>query len=544
MPNLASGRAASRLDLRGPNFVVDAGARSVDAILDAAALLVGDSARVVLATAVCASRHAAPRLREAVVCLAVTTPDLAAELRLPVLARLRRDAEVARAPQPARADATMPCGAAGGEELLLAVDAAVRGRATSVASAGGATWTVSPAAVVTDAVEPAVTMHQPVWVTVPPAAAPAAPYAAAIIVAPADPKLASELLGAAPRLVRAVRIAVPAGVSSSDPCVIAIDVADERSAEVGLALLDEFATEAIIVVDHAPLDSSARPPRRSPDIDGERDCAAVPRLVASPVQLPSGTSSVPAHESQIWSAGCARSCGRSMPVRSRCSPGRRRSARCSRPRALSRCGHTHSRRWIWHRGACRARRAARTPGDRQFADLIANGEPAWTVTAHMVFADWAGHVEPAIWAWRADSHVSRSELARDSRLLAVHALRLLVASRATRPGDLALAMADDSTASVVTCITLLAAQDQPALVHELLDLVAAAATIARLRAFAVGAYAARWFGSAPVADVLHAVRVALGGTTSDPALAWILAISTDRACVSPPDRRGASDASE
>jgi acyl transferase domain-containing protein/acyl-CoA thioesterase FadM len=250
MPNLASGRAASRLDLCGPNFVVDAGARSVDAMLDASALLLGDSARIVLATAVCASRYAAPHAREAVVCLAVTTPDLAAELELPVLARLRRDADAASAPARPRADAAMPwCGATGAEELLLAVDAAARGSATSVAFAGGATWTVSPATVVPDAVEPEVAMCQPVWITVPSAAEPAPPYTGAIIVAPADPELAPELLGAATRLAHAVRVAVPAGVASSDPRVIAIDVADEHRAEAGLALLDDFAAEAIIAVD-------------------------------------------------------------------------------------------------------------------------------------------------------------------------------------------------------------------------------------------------------------------------------------------------------
>jgi acyl transferase domain-containing protein/acyl-CoA thioesterase FadM len=250
MPNLASGRAASRLDLCGPNFVVDAGARSVDAMLDAAALLLGDSARIVLATAVCASHYAAPHTREAVVCLAVTTPDLAAELGLAVLARLRRGADVASAPGAPRADAAMPCcGATGAEALLLAVDAAARGSATAVSFAGGATWTVSPSTVVPDAVEPAVTMHQPVWVTLPSAAVPAAPYAQAILVAPADPRLTAELLAASPRLARAVRIAVPAGVSSSDPRIIAIDVADERRAEAGLARLDGFTPEAIIAVD-------------------------------------------------------------------------------------------------------------------------------------------------------------------------------------------------------------------------------------------------------------------------------------------------------
>ena len=41
MPNVASGRAALQLDLNGPNFVVDAGDRTVDAAFDSASLLLG-----------------------------------------------------------------------------------------------------------------------------------------------------------------------------------------------------------------------------------------------------------------------------------------------------------------------------------------------------------------------------------------------------------------------------------------------------------------------------------------------------------------------
>ncbi|HEY0192601.1 MAG TPA: SDR family NAD(P)-dependent oxidoreductase, partial [Kofleriaceae bacterium] len=279
MPNVAGGRAASRLDLRGPNFVVDAGAGSVDAMLAAAALLLGDSARVVLACAVSASRHAAPPARDAAVCLALSSPALAAQLGLPVLARLRRDPRAAAAAQDP----------AGATELLLAIDAAAAGRVTSVALVGGAGWTISPASTPAtrtpapttrtptpttrtptpamhaptpamhaptpamhaplDAHTPAVTMHSPGWVPAPAPVAPAAPYAAAIIVAPADPQLIAELLAAAPRLAREVRVAVPAGVAIADPRVIAIDLADERRAEPGLARLDDVAADALIAVD-------------------------------------------------------------------------------------------------------------------------------------------------------------------------------------------------------------------------------------------------------------------------------------------------------
>jgi acyl transferase domain-containing protein/NAD(P)-dependent dehydrogenase (short-subunit alcohol dehydrogenase family)/acyl-CoA thioesterase FadM len=48
MPNVAPGRAASRFDLRGPNFTVDGGPDSLDQALALAPLLLGDSARIVL----------------------------------------------------------------------------------------------------------------------------------------------------------------------------------------------------------------------------------------------------------------------------------------------------------------------------------------------------------------------------------------------------------------------------------------------------------------------------------------------------------------
>ncbi|MEZ6079437.1 MAG: beta-ketoacyl synthase N-terminal-like domain-containing protein [Pirellulaceae bacterium] len=41
MPNVAAGRAALLLNLNGPNFVVDAGADSLEAAFTAAALLLG-----------------------------------------------------------------------------------------------------------------------------------------------------------------------------------------------------------------------------------------------------------------------------------------------------------------------------------------------------------------------------------------------------------------------------------------------------------------------------------------------------------------------
>jgi acyl transferase domain-containing protein/NAD(P)-dependent dehydrogenase (short-subunit alcohol dehydrogenase family)/acyl-CoA thioesterase FadM len=99
MPNVSAGRAASRLNLKGPNFVVDAGERSLADAFAAAERLVDRDAehgvRLALVTSIHANRHRPGP--EHAVCFAVTTPARAAELGLEVLSELPADRSDPRA---------------------------------------------------------------------------------------------------------------------------------------------------------------------------------------------------------------------------------------------------------------------------------------------------------------------------------------------------------------------------------------------------------------------------------------------------------------
>ncbi|APR76735.1 modular polyketide synthase [Minicystis rosea] len=257
MPNVAAGRAASRLDLAGPNFVVNAGRSSLDASLGAASLLLGDSARVVIVSAVCASRHA-PRsskpIGEAVVSFAVTTPALAASLGLPVLARLARGEPrgllrtAGEGPFDRRA-------AEGATELLEALEDARRGAISSVTFAHGGTWTISPPNAPARAIEsdlasddePIVTFYEPVWVEAPLDDRGIRRCRTALVVAPAH--LAGELLEHAAILADEVKLVVPAGTWATDARALRVDVRDEAAAEAALGALDGFMPELILMVE-------------------------------------------------------------------------------------------------------------------------------------------------------------------------------------------------------------------------------------------------------------------------------------------------------
>jgi acyl transferase domain-containing protein/acyl-CoA thioesterase FadM len=262
MPNVAAGRAASRLDLGGPNFIVNADRSSLDASLGAASLLLGDSARVVVVTAVCASRYA-PRtskpIGEAVVSVAVTTPAIAASVGLPVLARLARS-EPRGLRRTAGADPFSRRAAEGATELLGALEDAGRGEIASVTFADGGTWVISPPkAPVRERErerepesepardEPLVTVHEPVWVEAPLPAASVRRCRKALVVAPAD--LGGELLEHAAILADEVKLVVPAGAGPADPRALRIDVRDEAAADAVLGALDGFVPELCLTLE-------------------------------------------------------------------------------------------------------------------------------------------------------------------------------------------------------------------------------------------------------------------------------------------------------
>lgn len=151
MPNVTPGRVANLLDVKGPNFVVDAARGSLFEALDTARdLLVGGS-MLVLAGALNAGGHARAASSErggratsdGGAALVVTSPEHAERLSLPVLGRLSwgapSDTVVGQA-EDMRATPDLR-GADGAFELVRALRAAARGASTAVAlpaRAGGA----------------------------------------------------------------------------------------------------------------------------------------------------------------------------------------------------------------------------------------------------------------------------------------------------------------------------------------------------------------------------------------------------------------------
>ncbi|HET9767134.1 MAG TPA: beta-ketoacyl synthase N-terminal-like domain-containing protein, partial [Thermoanaerobaculia bacterium] len=88
MPNVAASRVSNLFALRGPNLVIDMGERSLfQAVAAAASLLAHGDCKVVLAGGLSAAGRQDDR--EGIAMLALTTPALARERGLPVLATLR-----------------------------------------------------------------------------------------------------------------------------------------------------------------------------------------------------------------------------------------------------------------------------------------------------------------------------------------------------------------------------------------------------------------------------------------------------------------------
>jgi acyl transferase domain-containing protein/NAD(P)-dependent dehydrogenase (short-subunit alcohol dehydrogenase family)/acyl-CoA thioesterase FadM len=142
MPNLVAGRVCNVLDLRGPNFVVDAGAQSfLQALLAAETLLRNGSCSIVLAggvgsvTGPAASLMGASEGRdigEAATVLALTRVDWARAEGLPVFARLRLDfgeaAERDARTSPVTEERPYLMGAEGSWEAIQAIERCRRSR--------------------------------------------------------------------------------------------------------------------------------------------------------------------------------------------------------------------------------------------------------------------------------------------------------------------------------------------------------------------------------------------------------------------------------
>lgn len=220
MPNVAAGRAASRFDLRGPNFAIDAGPEGLDRALAAARLLVGDSASLVIVAAISAAGSVLPGRREGAAAFVVTTASRAAELGLPVRCRL----------EPVATEAG-PQDVWGAASLLDAIES---GAPAVVPLGGGRGVRVVPS------IGDGLRLCTPVLVPAPLGAAPRPPRAP-LFVAPADAALVRALLAHG-------EVCTP-GMVRLDPRHHPVDLRTEADAEPALAATDALGPDVIVAVD-------------------------------------------------------------------------------------------------------------------------------------------------------------------------------------------------------------------------------------------------------------------------------------------------------
>lgn len=134
MPNVTPGRIAGALDLKGPNFVVDAGAASLSAALRASRGLLESGFELVLVGSTHVRRPGegvdAASPAEGVALLAVTTAEKAAQRGLKPLCHLRMSADARRSTGP---HVELPPHSAGESlAVLRSVLAAAEGRGTTL----------------------------------------------------------------------------------------------------------------------------------------------------------------------------------------------------------------------------------------------------------------------------------------------------------------------------------------------------------------------------------------------------------------------------
>lgn len=127
MPNVAAGRIASLFDLNGPNLIIDMAERSlVQAVAVAGQLLAHGDCDLALTGGISANGAAGDGRAEAVLLMALATPETAQREGLPVLATLTLGAADADEPDAQAVPAVDPavnyCGASGAREIARAVD--------------------------------------------------------------------------------------------------------------------------------------------------------------------------------------------------------------------------------------------------------------------------------------------------------------------------------------------------------------------------------------------------------------------------------------
>jgi 3-oxoacyl-(acyl-carrier-protein) synthase/NAD(P)-dependent dehydrogenase (short-subunit alcohol dehydrogenase family) len=299
MPNVASGRAALLLNLNGPNFVVDAGADSLEAAFTSAALLLrsGDQGgtKLVVVAAIDASgcRSTDPHVDSSVdnnvdsfgenadlgrsefaVAYAVTTRRVAAARGLPVMASLDavfRPAEVASSTAPVESQPYRQI-----QALQTALENASASAASTAELAEGVAGQVPPAASCAEQVAPSncsppvasrvpqgsdCQIQVPVWVEKPLAQAPSGTVEQRVknmlVIVKAGFTRHRELCDALPEIAEQFLIAV-VGDSAEQvvsaighPNLLAVDLTDAQTLPSKLENICRHTVDVVAVVDEA-----------------------------------------------------------------------------------------------------------------------------------------------------------------------------------------------------------------------------------------------------------------------------------------------------
>ena len=278
MPNVTPGRIAGALDLKGPNFVVDAGAASLASALRAARGVLESGFELVLVGSTHVLRPGeAPGAyppAEGVAMLAVTTAEVAARRSLKPLCRLRMSADARESTGPLLD--LPPHSAKESLEVLRSVRAAEEGRATTLRfHADAATGTrlelqllpveplqpsapkgpqrAAPVSAVSEGSSgfdhsTPIRYHAPVLVERPARVTrPAHLRGRRVLFIAQDESLARELASQAPALCGPEHRIVCAGTSAQEGRIHRIDLAREETAEAGLEALG-FEPQVILAV--------------------------------------------------------------------------------------------------------------------------------------------------------------------------------------------------------------------------------------------------------------------------------------------------------
>jgi malonyl CoA-acyl carrier protein transacylase/NAD(P)-dependent dehydrogenase (short-subunit alcohol dehydrogenase family)/acyl-CoA thioesterase FadM len=257
MPNVASGRAALQMNLNGPNFVVDAGPRSLEAAIDNAGYLINagpdGGAKLIVVSAINTHHESAAPPHaddEYAAAFAVTNRRYATELNLNVLAtvesalsasetRTRKDAQPTSAVQ--FIDALLAC---------LGVEVGTEPASNPVATAASM-------AKQSDAV--GYPVYVPVWVEAPLSDdiddRPRSGDTPLLFVASDQPGPLAELSHALSNSDVPYRIVVVgprahrAAAEVNDPFAMAVDPRDEAAVETMLCQLDELPARTVVAFD-------------------------------------------------------------------------------------------------------------------------------------------------------------------------------------------------------------------------------------------------------------------------------------------------------